>query len=384
MEERGQKSWTRTAEIAVAAMGLLCAATGLLSRQAWLDAHMMPSFFLPHAWYVTAESGVRAALVAIGAGIVLVRRPLARACASRPSMLVSVAVAIVLALAASEFTLRHLRLRPAEWLRPAEEPLRVVDPRLGWTLARSRAAMVTVGDRTVEYAMDRSGYRVRDVSDPVDPDRPSIVFIGESMMFGEGLACDETVPAQVARGLGIQGANLGVHGYSTDQAYLHLEAELPHFHHPVAVVTLFMTALFGRNLDDNRPHLGPGLIWLPAVPHARLLSLATLIVPYRRETTIERGIAMTCEVLRATAALATARGATPLIVVPQFNREDDVERTLRRRILDAPGLPYVFVEFDDGWRIPGDLHPNAPTARKIAVAIADRLRATSTSASTRD
>ena len=85
------------------------------------------------------------------------------------------------------------------------------------------------------------------------------------------------------------------------------------------------------------------------------------------------------EVLRATAALAAARGATPLIVVPQFNREDDVERTFRRRILDDAGLPYVFVEFDDGWRIPGDLHPNAATARRIAMAIADRLRATPTS-----
>jgi len=82
---------------------------------------------------------------------------------------------------------------------------------------------------------------------------------------------------------------------------------------------------------------------------------------------------LTSEVLRATAALAIARGATPLIVVPQFNREDDLERTLRRRVLDDAGLPYVFVEFDSGWRIPGDLHPNAATAHRIAIAIADRL-----------
>ena len=335
---------------------------------------MMPSFFLPHAWYVTAESVVRVALVAIGVCIVLVRRPLARACASRPSMLASIAVAIVLALAASEFTLRHLRLRPAEWLRPAEEPLRVSDPRLGWTLARSRAAMVTVGDRTIEYAMDRWGYRVRDVGDPVDPNRPSIIFTGESMMFGEGLACDETVPAQVARSLGIQGANLAVHGYSTDQAYLRLEAELPRFHHPVAVVTLFMTALFGRNLDDDRPHLDPGLIWRPAETHSRLQSLAKLLVPFRRERTVERGITTTREVLRATADLARAHGAATLILVPQVGAESAVERDLRRRILDDLGLPFVFVDLDAAWLLRGNLHPDAHAAGVMATAVAARLR----------
>jgi hypothetical protein len=203
-------------------------------------------------------------------------------------------------------------------------------------------------------------------------------------MLGEGLNWDETIPAQVGALMGRQSANLAVHGYATDQSYLRVASELPRFQQPVALVTLFMTALLGRNLDDNRPHLGPGLVWLPAVTHTRVMSLATLIVPFRRETTIERGIAVTREVLRATAALATARGATPLIVVPQFNREDDVERTLRRRILDDAGLPYLFVEFGSGWRIPGDLHPNALAAHRIAVAIADRLRAAPASASSRD
>ena len=193
-------------------------------------------------------------------------------------------------------------------------------------------------------------------------------------MFGEGLTWEESVPAQVGAMMGIQSANLAVHGFGSDQAYLRLEMELPRFRRPVAVVSLFMTALFGRNLDDDRPHLGPGLVWLPAEQHGRLASLATLLVPFRSDETVERGIAITREVLRATVELARARGATPLIVVPQFGVEEPAERALRRRILDETGLPYVWIEISEGWRLSQSLHPNADAARAIATAIASRLR----------
>ena len=43
-----------------------------------------------------------------------------------------------------------------------------------------------------------------------------------------------------------------------DQIYLRLVRELPQFRRPTAVVAIFMTELFGRNLDEDRPHLGPG------------------------------------------------------------------------------------------------------------------------------
>jgi len=135
-----------------------------------------------------------------------------------------------------------------------------------------------------------------------------------------------------------------------------------------------MTALFGRNLDDDRPHLGPGLVWLPAVQHTRLKSLATLLVPYRSDLTVERGIAVTREALRATMELARARGAIPLIVVPQFGREEELERTLRRRILDEADLPYTLVEIDPSWRLPWDQHPDARASHAMAHAIAARLQ----------
>jgi hypothetical protein len=286
-----------------------------------------------------------------------------------------VAIAALLAVVAGELALDHLGVGPTEWLAREDEPRRQPDLRLGWTLLPSRIGHKTIGGRSVEYAIDDAGYRVHSLAEPVDYDRPAILFAGESMMFGEGLAWDESVPAEVGEATGIQSANLAVHGFSTDQVYLRLQQELPRFRHPVAVVTMFMTALFGRNLDDDRPHLGPGLVWLPAVEHTRLKSLATLLVPYRSDTTVERGIAVTQDALRTMVALARARGAIPLIVVPQFGQEEELERTLRRRILDEADLPYTLVEINPAWRLPWDQHPDARASSAIAGAIAARLQA---------
>ena len=200
------------------------------------------------------------------------------------------------------------------------------------------------------------------------------LFTGESVMLGEGLTWEESIPAQVGAMMGIQSANLAVHGFGSDQAYLRLQMELPRFRRPVAVVSLFIVALFGRNLDTDRPHLGPGLVWLPAEQHGRLASLAALLVPYRTDETVERGVTMTRAVLRATVDLARARGADALIVVPQFGPADQAVLALRRRILDETGLPYVWVELETAWRLPWDRHPNAGAARAIAAAVAARLR----------
>jgi hypothetical protein len=167
---------------------------------------------------------------------------------------------------------------------------------------------------------------------------------------------------------------MAVYGYSTDQVYLKLERELPRFRQPQAVVVLYMTALFGRNLDDDRPHLLPGLVWSPAVQHGRLITLARLVFPFRRNSTVEKGLVVTREVLGATVRLARSRGATPLIVVPQIGGEGALERSLRQRVLDEAAVPYVMVEIDPAWHVPWDRHPDARAARTIANAIAERLQ----------
>jgi hypothetical protein len=370
------------AEIVVASIGGAFVACAIVANQRFLDRHFVPSFFLPWHWYVVLETFGRFVMAALGAWLVTVVRARAGDFASRaPGRALHVVIATILALGASNLMLRRVHLRPAEWLSAEDEPRRHADPRLGWTWVPQRIGHKSIGGRVIDYAIDSAGYRVSRVDEPVDPERPTILFTGESVMFGEGLTYEESIPAQVGAMMGVQTANLAVHGYGNDQAYLRLQTELPHFRRPIAVVSLFMTALFGRNLDQDRPHLGPGLVWLPAEQRSRLASLAKLIVPYRADTTVERGVTVTREVLRATSELARAHGATPLLIVLQFGHEEQPEQMLRRRILDDASIPYVLVDIDSSWRLPWDRHPNARAARAIATAITSELRGRLTVAS---
>jgi len=358
------------AAVAAAAVLIVCA---LATNQRWLDRHFLPSFLFPREWYVRLELVARLAMAIAGACLVRLTPRIGRLAARTPSGVASVSVAAVLALGVTEPALRRMHLQPIEWLRPDEEPLRREDARLGWTLVRDRVGHVRVGARELEYAIDPSGYRVRDARHPVDLSRPAVLFTGESVMFGEGLAWDESVPGRVEAQLGTPAAVMAVHGFGNDQAYLRLESELPRFAHPRAVVSLFTTTLFGRNLDHRRPHLGPGLTWAGAVPEWRLQSLARLIVPYHDDAVIDEGVEVTREVLQATGRLARARGAVALVVVPQFGPEEAAQRALRRRVVDESGVPFVFVPMDSSWRLPWNRHPDARAARTMADAIAARL-----------
>ncbi len=374
-EPRSTVSAQRTAvAIVIASAGLAVLMLALAANQAWFDRHFLPSFFLPRRSYWLIYVAVRVLLAALGSLLVVVARPVAARMTTRAALLaLQVAIAGTLALGAAELVLRRVHLRPTEWLVPAEEPRRRPDPRLGWTFVPARVVHTTVGGRAITYALDANGYRVRAVDRPVDFERPSIVFAGESVMFGEGLNWADTIPAQVQAITNVQSANLAVHGYSSDQAYMRLREELPKFRRPVAVVSLFMTVLFGRNLDDDRPHLGSGLVWLPTEQHSRLRSLGMLLVPYRSDDAVRRAVSRTREVLRATVQLAQSRGAGALIVVPQFGVETEAERRLRRQILDDERLPYAFVQMNEAWRLPWDRHPNSRAAHAMAVAIAAHL-----------
>ena len=130
-----------------------------------------------------------------------------------------------------------------------------------------------------------------------------------------------------------------------------------------------MTDISSTSLARPIPAVGDYV----ALLKPRVMSLAGLLVPYRRDATVEEGVRVTRGTLRAIAQLARDRGATPLLVIPQFGSEADVQRTLRERIVTSD-VPSVLVPLDPEWRLRWDRHPNADAAQVIATSIASRLR----------
>jgi hypothetical protein len=165
-----------------------------------------------------------------------------------------------------------------------------------------------------------------------------------------------------------------VFAYADDQTLMRLAQAAPRFAHPTAMVILFSPGLMFRDLDTDRPHLEAGRVWRPATRAWRLAGLARFYVPYLGAGEIDRLVAATRAELTAGVALAHARGAAALIVIPRFGPESPPERVLRERILDQGGLPYVQVALDPAWRLPRDPHPDARGARAIAAAIIARLQ----------
>jgi len=368
-------------ETLVVIVGALLLAGAIGTEQSWWDRHFLPVFFFSHDKYVLGERLARLVCGMVGAALIFFIRPMIGRLARRmPARELAagtarIALAIGLALVASELVLdRHFAFAAAE-RQDQEEPLRQPDPKLGWVFAPARVGQTIVGGRTIAYAIDPRGYRVPDRKTAVNTSSPTILFTGESIIAGYGLNWNETIPAQVGASLGIQSANMAVFGYANDQAFLRLAAELPRFRQPVAVVSLFIPSLFVRNLGDDRPHLDPEFGWKPAIHRLWLSSLFRFFVPYHSDTEIKRGIQATDAVLAATAAMARKRGAIALVVDPQFGPEGPTEQTLRRRILDQPGIAYVRVVLDPNWHLKGDLHPDPRAAHAIAMAIAARLKA---------
>jgi hypothetical protein len=340
----------------------------------WLDRHFLPSFFRTREYELSALSLTRLGLVAAGLATLAWGGRILRYVGTLQSALILLAV--LASFGTTEMILRTRSWHSAMATQMRREPIRRSDPQLGWLHYASHHGRDDFGGQWIEYAFDSHGYRVARAGAEARLAEPSIIFTGESVMVGYGLQWNEAIPAQVGQALGVEPINTAVTGYSTDQSFMRLKAELPRIRCPVAVVSIFMTSFLDRNLNTDRPHLDANLSLHPAHTAWRWAQLVQLMLPYRDEGTIDGGVAMTTATLRATQALAASRGALPIILVPAFMPESTAERAVRRRVLDDAGIDYLFVPLDRSWKIADDGHPDARADKAIANAIVTRLRKT--------
>ena len=373
----------QAANLLVGGLALVLFALAIAAGHGWADRHFLPTFAWSRAFQIGLVDALRLTLGLIGLLLLLVVRPrVVRAVQAGRGRALALStlyglIAVLAAIAVAEGVLHTRTWQATQEHWDGKEPLRARDTRTGWTMAPNHVGHAAVDGRDIVYATDRFGYRTGGT--PLDLDRPTIVFAGESILLGYGLQQPETIPARVQALTGVQTANISVNAHATDQSLLRLQAELPRFRQPVAVVVPFVPMLFDRNLDRDRPHLDPALGWHQAEPPSlRLVELARRLLRYRSEAAIDEGVTMTQNVLRQIIALARARGATPIILVPQLQPEDPAERAVRTRVLDEAHIPYLLVPLDPGWRLRVDRHPNArgadAIARAIARALAERVR----------
>lgn len=370
----------RLANLGLGALGLLLLGLAWRMGPQWGERHFLPVWTWPWATQMRILLALRLLVALVGLAVLFLLRPwFVRACAAGQvrGALGSAAratLAVAAALLATELVLRTQTWRAAQEQRNVVDPLRIRDREYGWSFAANRAARVTLDGRTLTYATGPFGLRAPHPGAAPDFARPTVVFAGESVVFGYGLEWPETISAQVQAVTGVQTANIAINAHATDQIYLRLRRELPRFAHPVAVVIPFMPRLLDRNLDRDKPHLDAQLRWHPAgPPPIRLVELARRMVRYREPEDVAAGEALTAKVLQAAIAAAERRGARAIVLVPQYLPETPGERRIRRNVLDRAGIPYLLVPIPPKWRSPTHGHPTPAGAAALAAAIGREL-----------
>lgn len=379
-EEGSRRRAALAANVAAGALGLALLLVALRMGEGWAERHFLPAWAWTWDVQLRILLALRLLLALAGLLVLFALRPwLARAFREGRGGRALGSAAMALLAVAAAFGVTEGVLRTRTWRSVQErwdqEPRRVPDARYGWAFAPDHAGAVSLNGRTIHYGTGPFGYRAPRAGAGPDFARPTIVFGGESVVFGYGLEWPDTLPAQVQALTGVQAANIAVNAHATDQIFLRLRRELPRFRRPVAVVIPFMPDLLDRNLDTDRPHLDARLGWHPGGgPPLRLVELARRFIRYRSDDAIRDGVAMTQAALRASIAVARARGAEPIILVPQFLPEPARERAVRKMVLDERRIPYLLVPLDPAWRSPGHGHPDPRGARALALAVTKALQ----------
>ena len=125
-------------------------------------------------------------------------------------------------------------------------------------------------------------------------------------------------------------------------------------------------------LSPAYPRVRPRhLRWRPPSDDPRLVQIVRRLVPYRSDQDLADGMAVTRRALAAMVATARARGAVPVILVPDLQPETAEEEVILGKAL--AGLPYLRVAIDPAWHVPRNRHPDARADAALAAAVSGYL-----------
>lgn len=358
-------------ETCVSVAGFFLIGWAVLADDGWIATHATRRYCFTDDGAVVRAHVARVVAIVVGIVVLVVLRPrLGRRAEGKTPSDVAASVARILGAVVLSFVVTDLALR----LRGRD----LHPPPLGF--AHEPKQTLTVHSKTgrdVHYVVDANGYRARTPDDVVDFSAPTILFGGESIMFGAWLEYDETIPALVGKALGVQTVNLAVGGMANDLSLMRLERELPRFAKPIAVVTLVLVNWLERNAGDDRAHyvaFGDGIRLAPPTTPAFLRS-SPLFAALRVATRLHSDDALesTRAVIRATDALAKKRGARSIVVFSQAG-DRCIAPDLRARITRGLEISAIDVDLPERLFIPGDTHPLPEGAVVFADAITTALR----------
>lgn len=158
---------------------------------------------------------------------------------------IPLACAVLVALVAAEIILssQSRQIQLSDHMDPG---MSIYDPDLGWRLAPLWSGKHENVDFSTEYRVNSLGFR-DDSPNPLDEAGQCTVVLGDSFVFGFGVAEQDTFIYRLNKEWGGTFVNCGVPGYSTDQQMLVFERVVS----PWRPARVLLVVYLGNDLLDN-------------------------------------------------------------------------------------------------------------------------------------
>jgi hypothetical protein len=327
-------------------------------------------------------------------------------------------ISVLVSLLLAEAALRILDIgdmhRGSPWFAGGNHPryLFQADPESGYALRPGFRGREIAFTGEFEMPVEISPLGMREHPHTAGP-RPSILALGDSMTFGEGVPADRTFASVLERESGTRVYNGGVPGYSTCQMTGHARLLLPRLRPDVVVVTLsphwdrnrcdnpflylegYIVSqshlarihMIGGNLylgDTRLPGIGSATAWAKHVSYLARLALPPLgnaaRALLRKDEEPRPSPALYEPTARALASIRDqARTGFLAVLIESRGRDYEIDRANLEQALKAKGIPYLSLDsVRADWprlRYPRDQHWNVAGHREVGKILAPIVRA---------